>query len=233
MNLFDLEQLGPMVPAVFYNRPNRFIGNISVKDQMKTCHVADTGRLEEILTENRKILVIKNRKELKTDYTLIAAKMNDEWILVNTFLHSKIVRIALEKGLLGFIPKSIKSEVTFGKSRLDFLINDTIFIEVKASNLLKDDCCLFPDAPTTRGRRHLEELINAKKKGYRSIILLLGLRACKCFSPNSIIDEHFSSTFKKALALGVEYKGFKIRFDPSNKTLYYDSDMPLCAKGIK
>lgn len=225
-----MKQLGPMISAVFHNRPNRFIGMISVNDSMKRCHVADTGRLKEILTENRQILVVKNREELKTDYTLIAAKMDDGWVLVNTALHSKIVRLALEKGILGFVPTTIKSEVVFGNSRLDFLVDNTIFIEVKASNLLKQNTCLFPDAPTTRGKRHLEELIQAKKRGYQAIILLLGLRNCSCFSPNPIIDKKFSSTFEKALAAGVGYVGFKIRFDLSKNYLYYDSDMPLCVK---
>lgn len=230
MKLFDMKQLGPMIPAVFHNRPNRFIGMISVNRIIKRCHVADTGRLEEILTENRQILVVKNREELKTDYTLVAAKMEDGWILVNTALHSKIVRLALEKGILGFVPTTIQSEVSFGNSRLDFLVDDNIFIEVKASNLLKENACLFPDAPTTRGKRHLEELIQAKKRGYQSIILLLGLRDCSCFSPNRIIDKKFSSTFEKALAAGVGYVGFKIRFNPSDNYLYYDSEMPLCMK---
>lgn len=204
-----MKQLGSMIPAVFHNRPNRFIGMISVNGTMKRCHVADTGRLKEILTENRRILVVKNREGVKTAYTLLAAKMDDGWVLVNTALHSKIVRLALEKGILGFVPTTIKSEVPFGNSRLDFLVDNTIFIEVKASNLLKQNTCLFPDAPTTRGKRHLEELIQAKKRGYQAIILLLGLRNCSCFSPNHIIDKGFSSTFEKALSAGVGYYGIQ------------------------
>jgi sugar fermentation stimulation protein A len=233
IKLSDLQQLGKLIPAIFHHRPNRFIGIINVDQEMKTCHVADTGRLREILTEGRQILVRRNRAELKTDYTLLAAKMDDGWVLVNTLLHSWIVRIALEKGVLGFIPSSIRSEVVFGKSRLDFLIDDGLFIEVKASNLLKGNACLFPDAPTTRGKRHLEELIKAKKDGFRAMILLLCLRDCLCFSPNMTLDPVFGKTFEKALRAGVEYKGIKLSFDETSRSIVYTDDTPLCEDFLK
>ena len=228
MDLFNVQQLGQLIHAVFHQRPNRFIGIIEVNKKMKTCHVADTGRLKEILTTGRQIYVVKNRKDLKTDYTLIAAKMDDGWILVNTLLHSRIVRTALKNGVLGFIPSSVQSEVTIGKSRLDFLIDNSIYIEVKASNLLKDGSCLFPDAPTIRGKRHLEELIKVKKEGFRAMILVLCLRDCNCFSPNLTLDPIFSETFKNAIRTGVEYKGIKLSFNEANNTIQYVKDIPLC-----
>ena len=233
MILLELLQLGKMIPAVFHHRPNRFIGVIQVDEEMKTCHVADTGRLREILIEGRQIYIVKNRAELKTDYTLIAAKMDDGWALVNTLLHSRIVRTALENGVLGFIPSSIRSEVIFGKSRLDFLIDDSLFVEVKASNLLQGNTCLFPDAPTTRGKRHLEELIKAKKDGFRAMILILCLRDCMCFSPNMALDPGFGETFIKAIDVGVEYKGIKLSFDETSRSIVYTEDIPLCEDFLK
>ncbi len=225
--LFDLKNLGELKEAQFLERPNRFVGKCKINNEIKTCHIADPGRLKEILHKGRKVLVVKNKPELKMDYKLVAAKIEDGWILLNTSFHSKIARKAIEKGVLGFIPEKIKSEVKFGNSRLDFLIDDEIFVELKGSNLLIDKKCVFPDAPTERGRRHLEELIEAKQKGYRTIILFMGLRDCDCFQTNDELDKQFSETFKKALQEGVEFFGFKIKINRDFKVVL-NGKLPLC-----
>jgi sugar fermentation stimulation protein A len=229
--LFDLKDLGKLGEAEFLERPNRFVGKCKINKEVKTCHIADPGRLKEILHEGRKVLVVKNRPELKMDYKIVAAKMEDGWILLNTSFHSKIARKAIEKGVLGFIPKKIKSEVKFGNSRLDFFINNKIFVELKGSNLLIDKKCIFPDAPTERGRRHLEELIKAKEKGYRAVILFMGLRDCECFKTNDKLDKEFAETFKKALKKGVEFYGFKIKIDENFKVVL-NGKLPLCNKNL-
>ncbi len=229
--LFDLNQLGKLKEAEFLERPNRFVGKCKINNEIKTCHIADPGRLKEILHKGRKVLVVKNKPELKMDYKLVAAKMEDGWILLNTSFHSKIAKKAIEKGVLGFYPEKIKSEVKFGNSRLDFLIDDKIFVELKGSNLLIDKKCVFPDAPTERGRRHLEELIEAKQKGYRTIILFMGLRNCNCFQTYDELDKEFSETFKKALKKGVEFFGFKIKINQDFKVIL-NGKLPLCDKNL-
>ena len=231
MEVFDLNKLGEIKEGYLLERLNRFVGRIKIKDKIYNCHIADTGRLKEILTKNRKIWVVKNRKGLKTDYKLISAEMeNDEVVLVNTSLHSKIALNSIKKGILGFLPKSIKAEYTIGKSRLDFLIDNKILVELKASNLLLDNRCIFPDAPTERGVKHLNELLEAKRKGYKSIILIMGLRECSCFYPNTKLDKKFSNTFFEVLSKGVEFKGFKIRISKEDKKIYINGKMEICNK---
>ncbi len=225
--LFDLKNLGELKEAEFLERPNRFVGKCKINNEIKTCHIADPGRLKEILHKGRKVLVVKNRPELKLDYKMIAAKMEDSWILLNTSFHSKIARKAIEKGILGFVPKKIKSEVKFGNSRLDYLIDDNIFVELKGSNLLINKKCVFPDAPTERGRRHLEELIEAKQKGFKAVILFMGLRDCECFQTNEPLDKEFAKTFQKALKKGVEFFGFKIKITDDFKIIL-NGNLPLC-----
>jgi len=190
--LLDLNKLGKLEEAEFIVRKNRFVGEIRLNGKISSVHIADTGRLKEILTEGRKVLVLKNRKELKTDYKLISARMEDGWVLVNTSLHSKIGYEAIKKGVLGFKPKKIKKEVAFGNSRLDYFIDENTFVELKASNLLVNQRCIFPDAPTERGVKHLKELLEAVKRGYKGIILMMGLRECNCFYPNTGLDQNFS-----------------------------------------
>ena len=227
MELLNLNSLGKLEEAEFIKRINRFLGKILINGQEKSCYIADTGRLEEILTKGRKILVIKNRKGLKTDYTLITAKMGDELVLINTALHSSIAYSAIKQGVLGFVPKIIKKEVKYKNSRFDYFLDNKTFVELKGCNLVKGDTCLFPNAPTIRGTKHLKELILAKKEGYNSIILIMVVRDCKYFLPNSEMDKKFSDMFYNALKCGVEFKSFKIRIDENSKKIYLSSTMPL------
>ena len=227
--LFDLKTLGELKKGFFIKRQNRFVGICNIDNKEKTCHIADPGRLKEILTEGREVLVVKNKPDLKLDYKLIAVKMEEGWILLNTSIHSKIAKKAIKEGILGFIPEKIKSEVKFGESRLDFLINEDLFVELKGSNLLFKDRCLFPDAPTQRGARHLEELIKAVEEGFKASILIMGLRECKCFGINKELDPKFWNTFKKALEKGVSYKGFKVKID-RDFNVVLNGELPLCER---
>ncbi len=224
--LFDLRKLGKIEEGVFLERENRFVGRCSIDRRSIKCHIADPGRLKEILTEGRRVFVVKNPEGYRTDYRLIAVSMEDGIILLNTSVHSKIGYEAIKRGVLGFIPEKIKKEVTFGKSRIDFLVDDSTFVELKGCNLKVGKRCLFPDAPTERGRRHLEELIKAKNTGYRAIVLFMILRNCECFSPNFELDREFSETFLKALKEGVEFRAFRVKI--RDFKLFLDRDIPLC-----
>jgi len=227
IKLFDLKSLGEIEKGIFIERPNRFVGICKIKNEKKVCHIADPGRLKEILTNGRQILAVKNKPEMKTEYKIIAAKMEDGWILLNTSFHSKIALNAIKAGVLGFIPEKVKAEVKFGESRLDYLIDEKVFVELKGSNLLIDKKCVFPDAPTKRGTRHINELIKAKEKGFEAVILIMGLRECKCFRTNKDLDPEFSSVFQEALEKGVKFVGFKIKID-KDMNIVLNGKMELC-----
>ena len=227
MILFDLKTLGSLTTGTFIERQNRFLAIATVDNQIQKVHIADTGRLEEILTPNRELLLLKNRPGLKTDYTLIAAKMEEGWVLINTKLHSLIAKRAIELGLLGFMPKTIQKEVTFGKSRIDFLV-DNMLIELKGCSLVENNICLFPNAPTTRGTRHIKELITAKEHGLEAAILIMAVRRCACFAPHPTRDEAFKRSFFEALQKGVKFFGFFIKID-QNFCIKYDENLQLCA----
>ena len=226
IELFDLRSLGKIQIGTFIERPNRFIGICKVNNKKVKCHIADPGRLKELLTKDRKVFVVKNPEGYKTDYKLLALEMDREIVLLNTSIHSKIGYKAIENGVLGFIPESIKKEVQFGRSRIDYLVDKNVLVELKGCNLKIDNICLFPDAPTERGKRHLEELMLAVKKGYRAVILLMILRDCRCFSPNLELDSKFSDTFIKAISSGVQFKAFKVKIE--NFKVYLDKEIPLC-----
>ncbi|MBK3331763.1 DNA/RNA nuclease SfsA [Persephonella atlantica] len=227
MKLFSLNSLGKLEEATFVERPNRFTAICRKDGKNIRCHVADSGRLKEILTEGRKLLVVKNPPDLKTDYKILAAKMEEGWILLNTSLHSKIGKEAIKNGVLGFIPKEIKTEVKWGNSRIDYLIDSNTFVELKGSNLLVGNRCIFPDAPTERGTKHLRELIDAVKDGYSAIIMIMALRDCECFQTNKKLDPQFSEIFEMALNSGVRFLAFKIEINRDYDIVLKDK-IPLC-----
>ena len=222
----DLKDLGELEVGRFIRRENRFVGRVVVDGRERSCYIADTGRLKDILVKGREVWVIKNREGLKTDYRLITVNVEGEWVLVNTSLHSTIASRAIEKGILGFIPRSIRREVTFKNSRFDFLVDNNTFVELKGCNLVRGDTGYFPDAPTKRGVKHLRELIEAKEMGYNAVILIMALRECKYFLPNFKMDRAFSEMFYRALEKGVEFRGFKVKVG-EDKKVYLDSDLVI------
>ncbi len=212
MTLFDLKSLGELKEALFLERVNRFLLKGYINNKEVSIHLADTGRLEEILTPNRKLLLIKNRPSLKSEYTLIAALMDNKWVLVNSKLHSKIGEAVIKNYLFKDL-QTIQKEVVFNKSRIDYLIDNKIYIELKGCTLVKDNRCLFPNAPTIRGTKHLKELIELIENGYKSYILFLATRECNFLSIYKEKDPLFFNTFKEALQKGVKYKGVLIYID--------------------
>ncbi|WP_292655687.1 DNA/RNA nuclease SfsA [Nitratifractor sp.] len=224
--LFDLKELEELEEGIFLHRPNRFVALAEVKGKQVRVHVADTGRLEEILTPERPLLLHPNSPGMKTDYTLVAAQMEEGWVLINTRLHPVIARRAIEQGVLGFIPRTLKQEVPLGASRLDYLADDT-YVELKGCSLVRENTCLFPNAPTVRGTRHLRELIAARAAGHGAAILIMALRPCRCFAPHPERDPEFRHTFYEALDNGVEYHGFHVRIDEALRVVY-DGELGLC-----
>lgn len=220
MVILEYSQIGKPIKGKFLYRKNRFVGVCNINGEIIQCHISDTGRLKEILTDGRDILLLESKKNNKLPYKLLAAKMEDGFILVNTSIHSKIANRIIQSGLLGFIPQKIKSEVKYKDSRIDFVIDDRFFIEVKGCNLKINEKCYFPDAPTERGLKHLNHLIELKKQGYETAIMILSLRECKKFLPNFKTDLKFSKVFAQALKEGVKFYGFKVKFDENYNIIY-------------
>ncbi|WP_457597582.1 DNA/RNA nuclease SfsA [Hydrogenimonas sp.] len=223
--IYGLSWLGERVEGRFFERPNRFVALAEVAGEVRRVHVADTGRLEEILTPGRRLWLLENRPGMKTDYTLLAAMMEEGWVLVNTRLHAPIAKEAIARGLLGFTPHTLLSEVVFGKSRFDYRADDT-FVELKGCSLVVENRCLFPNAPTVRGTRHLRELIAAKAAGFGAALVVMAVRRCACFMPHPERDEAFKRAFAEAMEAGVIFRGFFIRIE--GDTVRYDGTLRRC-----
>lgn len=215
-----------IVRATFLRRLNRFVAQVSVGDEVLSVHVADTGRLKEILTEGRTVYIVRKNSG-KTEGRLLFAKMEDGLILLNTSYHQKIALMVIREYLFKDRNIKIKPEFSYKHSRIDFLVNDDVLIEVKGCNLLFDRMCLFPDAPTTRGTKHLKHLIDSIKDGYKPVLLVLAFRDCECFFPNIKTDKNFAKVFKEAIYHGVEVHVFKVKIG-ENFEVKIDNKIPVC-----
>ncbi|MFX0187982.1 MAG: DNA/RNA nuclease SfsA [Candidatus Hodarchaeota archaeon] len=214
---FPIFEIPGLKKGTFLNRPNRFVVEFKYKGKVESAHVHDPGRLKEILINGAELLFTNSRGKMK--YYLKAVNNDNEWILIDSALHS---RIALK--IFKFLPefskvKEIKKEIIIGKSRIDFLL-DGVPLEVKGCTLIRNGLALFPDAPTERGTRHVEEII--KHKG---VILFLIFRKANKFIPNWDTDPKFSQKLSDARIKGIPIIAVHISFD--GKMLYYRGKIPL------
>lgn len=223
-----------LITGRFVKRPNRFLVLFEVGNKVFEAHLKDPGRLIELLTPGVKLLLKRadNITKRKTKFDVIGVLHQNKWVIINSSLHSDLAANLIEsnflKELAGYT--IVKREYSYGKSRIDFLLRKEekkMLLEVKGCTLVDDGLALFPDAPTSRGLKHLMELIKALEEGYYAAILFLVLREdAIVLSPNIDTDPEFSSTLRLAYEAGVQifsysYKIFlnedKLRIIPKKR----------------
>ena len=194
--------------AKFLSRPNRFIAHIEIDGQEEIAHVKNTGRCRELLTENATVFVQKSSNpNRKTKYDLIGVLKGDRMINMDSQIPNKVFgEWAQNSGFFGDL-KLLKPEKTYGSSRFDYYLEtekDRIFVEVKGVTLEKDGVVLFPDAPTERGVKHINELCQCTKDGYKAyIFFIIQMDGVKYFTPNRETHPAFADALKNAAENGV------------------------------
>ena len=197
-----------LISGVFIKRYKRFFVDVKIENKVITAHCPNTGSMKGLLKEGNKVWLSKsNNPDRKLKYTLQIIEDNKSKIGVNTHLTNKIVLEALENNLIKEFGKNttIKSEIKFGNNtRFDFLItkqNYKAFLEVKNVTLARNPkIAEFPDAVTSRGAKHIEELIKASKKGYQVYIAFIIQREdCNQFAIANDIDPVYSTLLSKAV----------------------------------
>lgn len=194
--------------AKFINRPNRFIANIEVDGKVEVCHVKNTGRCKELLIENVDIFVQEfDNSNRKTKYDLISVYKGDRLVNIDSQVPNKVFHEWLKKGLLFNDIKLIKPEFKYNNSRFDFYVeteHKKILMEVKGVTLEEDGIVLFPDAPTERGLKHINELIDCLEEGYVAyVVFIIQMKDVFYFTPNYNTHKAFGETLKKAREKGV------------------------------
>ena len=202
---------GKIIAGTFISRLNRFIANVEINGITEVVHVKNTGRCKELLVPGAKVwLEVSDNPTRKTGYDLVAVLKESEGrppVLIN--MDSQIVNACAEEWIKKKAPNAlIRREVTYGKSRFDIYVEEEggkkVFVEVKGVTLERDGIALFPDAPTERGIKHLNELVSAVKDGYEAYVMfIIQMKGVRSFSPNDATHKAFGDALRNAAENGV------------------------------
>jgi sugar fermentation stimulation protein A len=205
-----------IIQGRFVERPNRFTVIFKAGETMEKAHLRDPGRLKEILIPGVHLLLrpALHPEGRKTKYDVVAVLKDNFWVLINSGFHSDLAQDLIESGFVEEFAcyKVDRREYTYNKSRIDFLLsnsensnnNEKMLVEVKGCTLVENGLARFPDAPTTRGKRHVEELTRALGEGFESAVLFLVLSEDAVrFTPNRVTDPKFSDALEFAHRRGV------------------------------
>ncbi|MCQ2547091.1 MAG: DNA/RNA nuclease SfsA [Clostridia bacterium] len=225
------------VKATFIERENRFIARVRLQDGSETkVHVKNTGRCRELLVPGCTVFLedfMGRMGTRKMQYSLIAVEKDRPGsgkLLINmdSQAPNRVVQEALEAGRLKLPGISghltlIKPEKTYGKSRFDFYVesgDEKAFIEVKGVTLEEAGFARFPDAPTERGLKHINELIEAAENGYRAfIVFVIQMKEMHLFGPNYETQPEFGETLIKAEKAGVKILACDCKTGPDSLEL--------------
>lgn len=227
---------GALVEARFLARPNRFLVEAELDGAVVQAHLADRGRLKETLFPGARLLLARQSGAgRKTAFQAVAAyrpvpsnELNvlrsESFVIgldavpspltsLDTHLPNRLIEAALRAGALPqFVDyPHIRREVTVGASRFDFQLTDGEFrctVEVKSAGYVEDGVAWFPDAPTTRGRRHLDELAVLAREGERAAVVFVAQGAAQSVALNRVIDPEFAAALHEAAAAAVEIYAF-------------------------
>jgi sugar fermentation stimulation protein A len=212
--------------GIFLERPNRYLAKVTIDGVEVFAHVPDPGRLPGLMIPGRKVRLIHNPgPKRKTDYSLVLVCHGAIWVSVYPVFANALVKDALERRALPFLTgyETFASEVKMGKSRFDFQLKfggGLAYVEVKSVSLVENAVGKFPDAPTERGVKHLQELIELRKQGFRSAVLFISQRSdTRSIVPNDEIDPKFGEWLRNAHQQGVELYGMNCKVTPSSVSL--------------
>lgn len=213
-----------VLPARFLARPNRFVAQVEVDGRTETVHVKNTGRCRELLIPGRTVyLTPGTNPKRKTPYDLIA--VDKDGLLVNMDAQAPN-QVFDEWARAGhFVPglTLLRPETTWGSSRFDFYWEAGPrrgFVEVKGCTLEEDGHCRFPDAPTTRGVRHLQELTACLQDGYEAAVcFVIQMAGMKDFAPNDATHPEFGAALREAARAGVQVLAQECTVTPDTLTM--------------
>lgn len=218
--------------AVFLKRPNRFRAQICIGRKEEVCHVKNTGRLGELLLPGAKVLVepAAAGAKRKTKYSLICVKKDGQWVNIDSQAPNRLAEEWIAAG--GFLKDVtlIKREQKYGNSRFDLYVEaggERWFIEVKGVTLNVNGTAMFPDAPTERGKKHVEELAACRKDGYRSAVLfVIQMKGVHRFTPFEERQPEFAAALRMAQRAGVTIRAVDCQVD--REEIRIDQPVPVC-----
>ena len=216
--------------GIFLARPNRFIAEVSIEGKSEICHVKNTGRCKELLIPGASIYTQRNENpNRKTKLDLISVYKGDTLVNMDSQVPNKVVEDWIKEGNFLEEITFLKREQTYGNSRFDIYVEGEgkkIFMEVKGVTLEEDHVAMFPDAPTQRGVKHIEELIKCKEEGYEAyIFFVIQMKGVTSFTPNDKTHPEFAEALKRAKLAGVRILAYDCIITRDSITI--DSPIPV------
>ena len=213
-----------ITPAVFLERPNRFIARVHLDGKTETVHVKNTGRCRELLQPGASVfLTAPGTPGRKTKYDLIAVE-KDGGSLFN--IDSQAPNAAVREWLSAEGFDIVTPEYRYGDSRIDFYMEkggDRYLLEVKGCTLAIDGVGYFPDAPTERGVKHIRELMKAQKEGFQAAIaFVIQTEGVTEVRPNAATHPAFAQALEEAKEAGVKVIFLPCRITPERLTVRED-----------
>lgn len=224
--------------AFFIERPNRFIAYVQLDGEKETVHVKNTGRCAELLVPGAPVYIQESvNPARKTKWDLIAVEKGKRMINMDSQIPNKVVQEWIEGGNLFPDVRLVRPETTYGNSRFDLYVeagDSRIFIEVKGVTLEEDGVCRFPDAPSDRAVKHMEELVRAKKEGYETyVFFVIQMKDVRYFTPNTDTHPAFAEALKKAAAAGVKILAYDCEVTSDSITIREPVDVVLESPRMK
>ena len=206
-------------PGIFHSRPNRFIAKVETGGREETVHVKNTGRCRELLVPGAKVYLERSgNPDRKTKWDLIAVEKGERVINMDSQAPNVLVKEWLEAGNLFRDLTRIRPEYTYGNSRFDLYVEadgQKILMEVKGVTLEEDGRVRFPDAPSDRAVKHMEELKEAVKNGYQAyVFFVIQMKGVRFFTPNTDTHPEFARALKEAADGGVQVLAYDCLVSP-------------------
>ena len=220
-----------IVEGTFLSRPNRFIAKVIIDGQEETVHVKNTGRCKELLVPDCKVFLedCRDNPARKTKFDLIAVLKGGRLINMDSQSPNKAAKEFLQERFFKGKEVFVKPEYTYKNSRIDFYCEcegEKYLIEVKGVTLESEGRTYFPDAPTERGIKHLEELSVAIDEGYKcGILFVIQMEDVISFAPNEMTHPQFKKALIKAKNKGVITMAYSCIVTPS--TMVIDKEVPI------
>lgn len=208
-----------ILPAIFVDRPNRFIAHVELNGRLEVCHVKNTGRCRELLIPGCRVYVQHQPSPTrKTAYDLIAVEKGERLLNMDANAPNRVFNEYVRAGrfLRGW--SVIRPETTHGDSRFDFYLESPghrLFAEVKGVTLEDDGVMRFPDAPTERGVKHLEGLARCVQEGYEAwAVFVIQTEDVRWMEPNRRTHPAFADAMRQAAQAGVQLLALDCHTEP-------------------
>ena len=220
-----------IMKAIFLTRPNRFLAHCLLENEEIIVHVPNTGRCAELLVNGATVYLQHHdaATSRKTAYTLISVEHNGKVINIDSQAPNYLLADYLYEGNL--LPQMtgpaehLQREKRFGQARFDLYLEygtAQYFAEVKGVTLMQDEYAVFPDAPTLRGIKHIQELIEAVHQGYHAyLIFIIQMQGAKALKPNWQTHPAFGQAMREAMSQGVQIVAYECMVTPDSLNIQH------------